>query len=103
MKQSGCSPARVSLPYSRPVFAGEHGLGDGQLVCDRGAADVLGDPCRYIQLVWKRQKLHNIHSQILTNAPPPAEIVYPRRDVPVCGGSERLNTSRHAPSRKEEL
>lgn len=70
MKQSGCSPARVSLPYSRPVFAGEHGLGDGQLVCDRGAADVLGDPCRYIQLVWKRQKLHNIHSQILTNAPP---------------------------------
>lgn len=38
--------------YSRPVFAGQHGLSDGQLVRDGGSADVLGDSRRYVQLIW---------------------------------------------------
>lgn len=44
--------------YSRPVFAGEHGLSDGQLMSDGGATDVLGDSSCYVQLIWIAQRKH---------------------------------------------
>lgn len=91
---------RSRAAYSRPVFAGEHGLGNRQLVRYRGTADVLGDPRRHVQLIWRRDKRQNGFRSSLLLAfffpPPPAA-------VPVCGGSGRPNTSLQALSRKEEL
>ena len=103
MKQSGCSPARV--PVCTHVLCLQVSMASAM-----GSWCVTVAPLMYWAILaatsnWsgRNRKIHNIHSQILTNVP--AEIIYPRCDVtvPVCGGSERLNTSRHAPSRKEEL
>lgn len=60
--------------YSRPVFAGEHGLGDGQLVGDRRSTDVLTNTSCNIQLIcrsrYKKHLLRVVLSRVYATAWP---------------------------------